>query len=192
MSNENAFRWIVKDTLALRSGLVASSIAAVVASLINLPLHAPTDAFFNSASVTVGSLATGIGVPLLWSSLRDFRRRHSSFAIAIIAIFCLVLLASLVSETNLERSVSYIVPLAALVLGLTGIFTVLLLPTPFARSWRLTLIALLIAVGLGIGLAGQGDQKSGRLELPPRAASTITLNFSFLTQHHWSDKHEGS
>ena len=138
MSNENAFRWIVKDTLALRSGLVASSIAAVVASLINLPLHAPTDAFFNSASVTVGSLATGIGVPLLWSSLRDFRRRHFAFAIAIIAIFCLVLLASLVSETNLERSVSYIVPLAALVLGLTGIFTAFspfLTLSPYQMAW---------------------------------------------------------
>ena len=178
MSNEIALNRLVKDTLALRSGLVAGSIAAVVASLINLPLHAPTDAYFNSASVMVGSLASGIGAPLLWSSLRNVPMRHLAFAIAMIAIFCLVLLASLVSETNLERSVSYIVPLAALVLGLTGIFTVLLLPTPFARSWRLTLMALLIAVGLGVGLAGQGDQKSGRLELPPRAASTISLNFS--------------
>ena len=41
--------------------------------------------------------------------------------------FGLVTVAAVAGETQLERSVSYIVPLAAIVFGLTGALTLLLL-----------------------------------------------------------------
>ncbi len=104
------------------------------------------------------------------------------FAASLAAVLGLVSAAAVAGESQLARSVSYIVPLAAIVLGLTGVLTVLLPRTGWTASWRLALLSVIIAVGLGIGLAGHGDQESGRLELPPRASlgSAIPL-YSFWT-----------
>ena len=154
----------------LRAGLTAGSIGAVAGVLVNLPLDSPSDAFFNSASVMAGSLLAGLGSGLLWRVLGDSPRRPAFFAVSLALVFGLVSAAAIVGESQLERSVSYIVPLAAIVLGLTGVLTVLLLRIKRPTSWRLTLLAIIVAVGLGVGLAGHGDQESGRLELPPRAA----------------------
>ena len=94
----------------------------------------------------------------------------------------LVSAAAVAGESQLARSVSYIVPLAAIVLGLTGVLTVLLPRAGWTASWRLSLLAVIVAVGLGIGLAGQGDQESGRLELPPRASlDSAPSPYSFWT-----------
>ena len=41
-------------------GLLSGAIAAIVASLLSLPLHSPDDAFFNTASVTIGALLVGV------------------------------------------------------------------------------------------------------------------------------------
>ena len=158
----------------IRAGLVAGSLAAVVAVLVNLPLHSPSDAFLNSATVMVGSLAAGFGAGCLWSILRLVRagevRRRMIFGACLALAFGLVCVIAVVAETQLQRSVSYFVPLAAVVVGITGTFTWLLLRNPRFLQWKLAVLAVLIAVGLGIGLAGQGDQESGKLELPPRAS----------------------
>ena len=138
--------------------------------LVNLPLESPSDAFFNSAPVMAGSLLAGLGSGLLWHVLGDLPRRPVFFAVSLASVFGLVSAAAVAGESQLARSVSYIVPLAAIVLGLTGALTVLLLRAEWTTSWRLTLLTVIVAVGLGIGLAGHGDQESGRLELPPRAS----------------------
>ncbi len=166
----------------LRAGLTAGSIGAVAGVLVNLPLESPSDTFFNSAPVMAGSLLAGLGSGLLWHVLRGSPRRPLLFAASLAAVLGLVSAAAVAGESQLARSVSYIVPLAAIVLGLTGVLTVLLLRTGWTVSWRPCILAVIVAVGLGIGLAGHGDQESGRLELPPRASLGFpTPLYSFWT-----------
>ena len=129
-----------------------------------------------------GSLLAGLGSGLLWHALRASPHRPLLFAASLAAVLGLVSAAAVAGESQLARSVSYIVPLAAIVLGLTGVLTVLLLRAAWTASWRLSILAVIVAVGLGIGLAGQGDQESGRLELPPRASlGSAPLPYSFWT-----------
>ena len=171
-------------TPPLRAGLTAGSIGAVAGVLVNLPLESPSDTFFNSAPVMAGSLLAGLGSGLLWHVLGGSPRRPVLFAASLAAVLGLVSAAAVAGESQLARSVSYIVPLAAIVLGLTGVLTVLLPRTGWTASWRLSLLAVIVAVGLGIGLAGQGDQESGRLELPPRtslgAAPAVHSSYKFM------------
>ena len=69
----------------------------------------------------------------------------------------------------LDRFVSFLVPLEAIVFPSIGLLTPVLASQPAANRWWLTVGALVLAIGAGIGLAGQGDQRSGRVTLPPRA-----------------------
>ena len=155
----------------MRAGLIAGSIAAIVAVLVNLPLNSPIDAFFNSAPVMVASLLAGLGAGFLWHVLRNSAHRTILFTVSLATGFGLVSVVAVAGESQMERSVSYMVPLAAIVLGLIWALTVLILRIKRTPSWRLTLLTVIVAVSLGIGLVGQGDQESGRLELPPRTAS---------------------
>jgi len=158
----------------MRAGLIAGSIAAIVGVLVNLPLHAPSDAF-NSAPVMAGSLVVGLSAGLLWHILEGRAYRPAIFTTSLVLGFGLVSLIALVGETRIDRFVSYFVPLAAIAFGLTGTLTVLLSRFPLTTSWWLTFIAFFLAVGLGIGLAGQSDQQSGRLELPLRVITGVSL-----------------
>ena len=161
----------------LRAGLTAGSVAAVAAVLVNLPLEAPTDTYFNSGSVMMGALAAGAGDGALWRAMEGRgMRQWAVFYTVHWLVFAVVAIAALVGETQLERSISYILPLAGIVFGLTGFLTPQL---AWAGSWLprwVTALIVLLAIGLGIALAGQGDQESGRLELPPRTTSYVILD----------------
>ena len=124
-------------TPPLRAGLTAGSIGAVAGVLVNLPLESPSDTFFNSAPVMAGSLLAGLGSGLLWHVLRGSTRRPLLFAASLAAVLGLVSAAAVAGESQLARSVSYIVPFAAIVLGLTGVLTVLLPRAGWTASWRL-------------------------------------------------------
>ena len=161
----------------MQAGLTAGSVAAIAAVLVNLPLEAPTDTFFNSGSVMFGALAVGAGDGVLWRALEGRgTRQWVVFPAVHWLVFAVVAVAAVVGETQLERSISYVLPLAGTVFGLTGFLT-----PHLARSgswlprWA-TALLLLLAVGLGIALAGQGDQESGRLELPPRTSSHVIID----------------
>ena len=160
----------------LRAGLTAGSVAAVAAVLVNLPLEAPTDTYFNSAPVMAGALAVGLGAGVFWRALDGRGRRPAILLVSMTLAFGLVAVAAVAGETQLERSVSYIVPLAAIVFGLTGALTLLFLHANVALPRWVTVLIVLLAIGLGIALAGQGDQESGRLELPPRTTSYVILD----------------
>lgn len=164
----------LQGILPLRTGLIAGSAAGIVGVLVNLPLTSPSDSFFNSAPVMVASLLAGLGSGLLWHIVSGSPRPLLFFAVSMTLAFVLVSVVAVYGESQMERSVSYIVPLAAIVAGLTGVLTVLLLRIKHPPSWKLTLLAILVVVGLGIGLSGFGDQKSGKLELPPRTGTEIT------------------
>ena len=152
----------------IRTGLLAGSAAAVVATLVSLPLHSPTDTLFNSATVTLGSLAAGLASGVIWKGLSRYTVRARIFAAAWALGLGLAAAAAVAGEAQLERSVSFVVPLAIIVFAITGISAATLSRSSFTNRWWLTTLALLVAVGVGIGLMGQGDQKSGRLTLPPR------------------------
>ena len=157
-----------RDGRAVRIGLTTGSIAAVAGVLANLPLDSPSDSVFNSAPVMAASLLAGLAAGALWCNLNHSPGRSVFFGIAIILVFGMVSGFAVAGESQMERSVSYIVPLAAIVLGLTGALTVLLSRIEHVLSWKIAILAVFAAVALGVGLAGYGDQESGRLELPPR------------------------
>ena len=84
--------------------------------------------------------------------------------------FVLMAAGAAAGETQLDRSVSYMVPLAALTIAVTAALTLLLMTARRALPVAVTVVSVLVALGVGAALAGMGDQESGRLELPPRTA----------------------
>ncbi len=167
--------------MPIRAGLIAGSAAAIAGALVNLPLHSPSDAFFNSAAVMVGSLVAGCSAGLLWHVLGYFPawggHRWAFFGACMALAFGLVSLMAVLAETQVERSVSYFVPLAALVFGIIGSLVLVLPRVPRILWWRLTILTVIVAIAIGVALAGQGDQKSGELELPPRATISNISSF---------------
>lgn len=157
-------------TSPLRAGLTAGAAAAMWGSLLNLPLHSPSDAMLNSATVTGASLAAGVGAGLLWSALGRARNRHVYFPAGMTLAFALVAAAAAAGESQIERSFSYVTPLAALTLAIIAVLTQRLMSTGRALPMFVTVALVIAALGVGAGLAGMGDQESGRLELPPRTA----------------------
>ena len=150
------------------AGLASGAMAAVAASLVQLPLHSPADVVFNSLTVTAGSLVAGLLAGALWTVAGGSASRRRLFYLVWLALFGVVAGAAAAGDTQLDRTVSFVVPLAAIVMASTGIGTPLL-----AGSGRLGFlvasISVAAAVGVGAGLATQGDAESGLLELPPRA-----------------------
>ena len=141
--------------------------------MLQLPLHAPTDTLFNSATVTAGVMLAGVASGIMWRVLcRGQAGRRLYFAMWSAGFGGVVLLAFLASS-QLDRSMSYIAPLAAVVfaagVGLTPKFA----GSRMSARWWLVLAAVAFAVGVGAGLAGFGDQESGRLELPPRSSRAV-------------------
>ena len=151
------------------AGLTAGSIAAIVAALVSLPLRSPDDAFFNTGSVAIASLIAGLGAGALWRGTAKSKRHRPVFAGVWTAAFGAVALLSWAGETQLERFIAFVLPLSAIVFAIAGTLTVLLSGTPAVQKPWLPAAALAAALAVGLSLAGQGDEESGRLELPPRA-----------------------
>ena len=157
----------------VRGGVIAGSIASLVAVLVSLPLRSPDDALLNSATVMVATVIAGVAAGLLWRALANRARRWPIFAVLWALGFVLAVLFAVAGETQLDRMVSFTVPLAAIVFPLIGVLTVILARWGIASRWWVTAAVLTVALGVGVGLSGRGDEKSGRLELPPRASVSI-------------------
>ncbi len=153
---------------------MAGSGAAIACVLVSLPLRSPSDAMLNSATVMAGGLLAGLACGVLRRAL-DARvtRPNAIFIAGLLACFALISLGALAAETYIERSVSFILPLAGLALGIAGALTLLLRRSSRPVPWWAVTLTLVLAVGLGLALAGRGDQQDGRLELPPRGASRV-------------------
>ena len=157
-------------TAPVRGALLAGAAAAVVAALVSLPLHSPHDALLNSASVTWGVLLLALASGLIRRRLSPMPNPILRFALVMAVGFLVWVAVAFAIGTMLTRMVSFSVPLAAIAFGGIAVLTPLLSRMPFASRWPVVVAALIVAAAVGIGLAGQGDQESGRLELPPRAA----------------------
>ena len=150
------------------AGLIAGSVAALVASLVSLPLRSPLDIAFNTLTVTVASLVVGIASGLLWKAMADNPRRPLYYAGGLAAAFVVVAVVALVGNMWLERFAAFTIPLAAIVFALSGILAPTVGGISVAAVRGLAVVLLIASVGLGIGLAGQGDTESGELSLPER------------------------
>ena len=153
----------------VRGALLAGATAAIVAALVSLPLHSPHDALLNSASVTWGVLLLALVSGLVYRRLSLRPNTLRRFAIVMTVGFLVWVAIAFAAGTMLTRMVSFSVPLAAIAFGGIAMLTPLLSRTPLVARWPIVAVALIIAAAVGIGFAGQGDQESGRLELPPRA-----------------------
>jgi hypothetical protein len=159
----------------MRAGLAAGAIAAIIAALVSLPLHSPVDSAFNSATVAVAALVVGVISGLLWARLSD---RLLWFLAALSGLFILALVIAFVGNTQLDRMVSFMVPLAAIVVVICAVLTPLL-ASYFLKStlgllkWS-PVIAVIVALALGFGLITQGDAESAELALPPPPSATAT------------------
>ena len=156
------------------AGLTAGAIAAVIAALVSLPLHAPVDSAFNSATVAIAALVVGGISGLLWSR---FSEKLVWFLGGLAAIFVLALIIAFGGNTQLDRMVSYMVPLAAIVVVVCAVLTPLLAsfflkPTLGLLKWS-PVVAVIIALVVGFGLVTQGDAESGELSLPPRPTAAV-------------------
>ena len=145
----------------------------MAASLLQLPLHAPTDTLFNSGTVTVGAVLSGLASGVLWRMLGRGQLGKRLYFAAWIAAFGGVVLMAYLAASQLDRSVSYMVPTGAVIFGLTAGLTPLFAKSRMSARWWVVLLTVAVAAGVGAGLAGVGDQESGRLELPPKSSSLI-------------------
>ena len=159
-------------------GLTGGSIAAVAAALVSLPLHSPNDALFGTVPVVAGSLLLGLAAGAVWTRLASGPNPRRRFALIWLAAFAASVVAMTAVDSWLDRMLSFGAPLAAIAFALTGASVVAATDIPVLRRRWLTAIGLLIALAVGLGLAGQGDQESGRLELPPRATGTVVQDVS--------------
>ena len=159
----------------MTQGLTGGAVAAVVAALVSLPLHSPNDALFNTLAVAIASLVVGLAAGVLWSLLSGGHSPRLRFGLLWLIAIGVVIGIAFGMNTQLDRSVSFGVPLAAIIFGLVGASMYLQACLRLLDSWRVAIIGVVVALALGGALATQGDQESGRLELPPRA--NIIPNF---------------
>ena len=155
------------------TGIIAGSISAIVAALVSLPLRSPDDILLNSATVAVGATIAGVAGDGRGFSgdglLANRGNRPLMFTMLWAMGFALTALVAVAGETQLDHFLAFVLPLAAIVFPLTGALTAVLADTVIVSRWWLAPAAVVIALAVGISLSGQGDQESGRLELPPRA-----------------------
>ena len=152
----------------MRTALISASIAAIVAAAVSLPLRSPDDAVLNSATVVIGSLLAGLCAGALWRTLGDRPYRWRAFAVSMAAGFTVIAAVSLVANTQVEHLVSFVIPLAAIVVVVTGGLLPLFGRVAVAQTQWIAPGAVVIALAVGFGLVGLGDADSGRLSLPDR------------------------
>ena len=152
----------------MRNGLIAGSIAAIVAALVSLPLHSPVDNVFNTATVVLASLLVGAAAGLIWDRLAANPKRVPYYAGTLALGLIAVVVIAVAGDIWLERLMSFTIPLAAIAFVVSGVLAPSLGRVPAATSRWPAPAMLIVAVVIGIGLAGQGDGESGDLALPER------------------------
>ena len=158
----------------MTQGLIGGAVAAVVSVLVSLPLHSPNDALFNTLFVAIGALLVGFAAGVLWVLLTRGRNPRLRFLLLWALPFAAAIGLAFAMNTQLDRAVSFGVPIAVIIFGIVAASMML---EPYLRplsSWRVALIAIAAAGALGGALITQGDQESGELSLPPRASAITT------------------
>ena len=153
------------------AGLLSGAIAALVASLISLPLKSPDDAFLNTGSIAIGAIIAGVVAGVLRSALSA-----RTFALVWAGAFVVTLGALLL--VPFDGMLQFAVPLAAVVFTITGLGVTVVDAAAMPKLPIAAGGAAVLARGVGIALAGQGDAESGALSLP---AAPATMSASGTT-----------
>ena len=149
-------------TRALLAGVAAGSVAAIVASLISLPLVSPDDLLFNTFTVTLGALIAGFGGGFVWWAVRDRPQPVNDLWITAFGALVVIGIVGLIGQIAVfDRLFGFVMIIGAVVLAIVALLT-----PPFTRirpAWAA--VVLVAAIAIGIGFAGQGDEESGELSL---------------------------
>ena len=157
--------------------MIAGSIAALVAVLLSLPLHAPSDTIFNSVSVTAAALIAGLAAATIWNATKSWDGGTRAYAVIWVAVIAATLGMAVVGGTQLERMVEFVGPLAVTVGLIAGVGVPLIDRRTTDARW-LPAAALVASLAFGAALVGQGDEQSGRLSLPARASTVAAASAS--------------
>lgn len=154
--------------------VTAGALAAIVAVLVSLPLRSPSDTLLNSASVALAALLAGVVAGVIWLAWRNSPARTARF----LATWSVVFLPSaalvvIYGRSQLDHFTAFAVPLALIFYIAVGVLTVALPRYLPGLRWWYAAGAVAVALAVGFGLATQGDQESGRLELPPPGSRII-------------------
>jgi uncharacterized membrane protein len=148
------------------AGLGAGSIAAIVAVLVSLPLESPDDIILNAASVGFVALIVGAINGFFWhlASMKSLLDRR--YLVLSGVLFVGVVAVAIFAQTQFDDPLSFTLPLALIIAALSIVGTPVIATNERIQIWLPGLLVV-IAVALSIALAGQGDQESGSLSLPP-------------------------
>lgn len=162
---------------------MAGSIAAVGAIIVSLALKSPDKTMFNSLSVTIASICTGLLAGVLYSVFWGRNQGRILYVGTMIGTFLfIILIAGVIENLIFERFFSFSLPLAAVSMGVSGTLTPMLERTRVSKMWWLTPVAFGIVFAIGFGLVGQGVQNSGELTLPSRPVSSPQTSTVVLTR----------
>ena len=150
----------------LYAGLGAGAVAAIIAVLTSLPLQSPDDIVFNAAAVGFASLIVGAVSGLIWYWTTDDGAINRAYIVGSTVLVILVLVIASLAQTQFDDAVLFTVPLAIIVAVVSAIGTPFVDSNERLGNWS-TGILIVVAIGLSLALAGQGDQESGSLSLPP-------------------------
>jgi len=150
----------------LFAGLGAGALAAIIAVLVSLPLESPDDIVLNAASVGFGALVIGAANGILWHFSASDSKFHKRYIVLSAVLFVVIIAVASLAQTQFDDALSFTIPLAVTIALVT------ILGTPIsATNDRLGIwfsgILVFVAIVLSFALAGQGDQESGSLSLPP-------------------------
>ena len=154
--------------------VTAGALAAIVAVLVSLPLRSPSDTLLNSASVALAALLAGVVAGVIWLAWRNSPSRTARFLVTWSAMFLpSAALVVIYGRSQLDHFTAFAVPLALIIYIAIGALTVALPRYLPSLRWWYAAGAVAVALAVGFGLATQGDQESGRLELPPPGSRII-------------------
>ena len=148
------------------AGLGAGSIAAIVAVFVSLPLESPDDIILNAASVGFGALIVGAINGFLWHLASANSLLNRRYVVLSALLFVGVVAVAIFAQTQFDDPLSFTLPLALIIAALSIVGTPVIATNERIQIWLPGLLVV-IAVALSIALAGQGDQESGSLSLPP-------------------------
>ena len=155
--------------------LVAGFAGVIALVLVSLPLRSPHDSLMNAGTAAAGGIVTTSLLAVPWDVLRSRSDRPRLFAgvcaVALVRSIAAAFLAQVFAE--LERTVSFVSPLAAILFVTMAVVAPLVKPSWGWSAW-LAGVLLVVAAVLGVVFAGDGDQRSGTLSLPPRATATLS------------------
>ena len=151
------------------AGSGAGAVAAIIAVLVSLPLESPDDIVLNAASVGFGALGLGFVSGIAWHRYGSddmFNRRYVASSIGLLVASLAIAAAA---QLQLEDALLFTVPLALISAVISIVGTPIAATNARIGNWIPGLLVIL-AVVLSIALAGQSDQESGSLTLPPPPA----------------------